>query len=73
MPPPPRPLKKGKAPTAATPEQRMASFDKQIVRDWLAANWDQAAFEAPPRLPQEIVEQTAERYRTLLDRLTLGR
>ena len=56
----------------ATPEQRMASFDKQIVRDWLAANWDQGAFEAPPTLPHEIVEQTAERYRALLDRLTLG-
>jgi phosphoribosylaminoimidazole-succinocarboxamide synthase len=58
--------------TGATPEQRMASFDKQIVRDWLAANWDQAAFEAPPALPREIVEQTAERYRALLDRLTSG-
>lgn len=58
--------------TGATPEIRMASFDKQIVRDWLAANWDQGAFEAPPTLPHEIVEQTAERYRALLDRLTLG-
>lgn len=58
--------------TGATPELRMASFDKQIVRDWLAANWDQGAFEAPPTLPHEIVEQTAERYRALLDRLTLG-
>ena len=58
--------------TGATPEIRMASFDKQIVRDWLAANWDQGAFEAPPTLPHEIVEQTAARYRALLDRLTLG-
>ena len=58
--------------TGATPETRMASFDKQIVRDWLAANWDQAAFEAPPALPHEIVEQTVERYRALLDRLTTG-
>jgi len=58
--------------TGATPEVRMASFDKQIVRDWLAANWDQAAFEAPPALPREIVEQTVERYRALLDRLTTG-
>jgi phosphoribosylaminoimidazole-succinocarboxamide synthase len=58
--------------TGATPEMRMASFDKQIVRDWLAVNWDQAAFEAPPTLPHEIVERTAERYRALLDRLTLG-
>ncbi len=56
--------------SGATPEQRMASFDKQIVRDWLSANWDQGAFEAPPTLPREIVEQTAGRYRELLERLT---
>jgi len=56
--------------TAATPELRMASFDKQIVRDWLAANWDQDATEEPPTLPHEIVEQTAARYRALLQRLT---
>ncbi|KRC61236.1 phosphoribosylaminoimidazole-succinocarboxamide synthase [Agromyces sp. Root81] len=55
--------------TAATPELRMASFDKQIVRDWLAANWDQEVSEEPPTLPHEIVEQTAARYRELLDRL----
>ena len=58
--------------TGATPEVRMASFDKQIVRNWLAVNWDQYASEEPPTLPHEIVEQTAERYRALLDRLTLG-
>ncbi|HEY5904788.1 MAG TPA: phosphoribosylaminoimidazolesuccinocarboxamide synthase, partial [Actinomycetota bacterium] len=38
----------------------------------LAANWDQDVFEVPPRLPQEIVEQTAARYRELLERLTTG-
>ena len=58
--------------TAASPELRMASFDKQIVRDWLAANWDQDAVEQPPTLPHEIVEQTVERYRALFDRLTTG-
>ena len=58
--------------TGATPELRMASFDKQIVRDWLAANWDQDESEEPPTLPPEIVAQTAERYRALLDRLTTG-
>ena len=51
-----------------TPTQRMASFDKQIVRDWLAANWDKEG--TPPELPSEIVEQTADRYRELLERLT---
>jgi len=47
---------------------RTASFDKQIVRDWLAANWDRTG--APPTLPPEIVEQTAARYRELVARLT---
>ncbi|GAA1797468.1 phosphoribosylaminoimidazolesuccinocarboxamide synthase [Agromyces neolithicus] len=56
--------------TGATPELRMASFDKQIVRDWLAANWDQHVSEMPPTLPHEIVAQTAARYRELLERLT---
>ncbi len=58
--------------TGGTPEVRMASFDKQIVRDWLAANWDREASERPPALPAETVEQTAERYRALVERLTLG-
>jgi len=56
--------------TGATPELRMASFDKQIVRDWLAANWDAESVPAPPTLPTEIVERTAERYRALIERLT---
>ena len=47
---------------------RTASFDKQIVRNWLLANWDKQGI--PPTLPQEIVEQTAARYRELIDRLT---
>ena len=51
-----------------TPRARMASFDKQIVRDWLAANWDMTG--TPPELPAEIVERTAARYRELLERLT---
>lgn len=52
----------------STPEERMASFDKQIVRNWLAAHWNQAG--TPPVVPAEIVEQTASRYRELLERLT---
>ncbi|MBN9239445.1 MAG: phosphoribosylaminoimidazolesuccinocarboxamide synthase [Micrococcales bacterium 70-64] len=47
---------------------RGLSFDKQIVRDWLAANWDKTG--TPPELPQEIVDRTAARYRELIDRLT---
>ncbi|MCU1403975.1 MAG: phosphoribosylaminoimidazolesuccinocarboxamide synthase [Glaciihabitans sp.] len=47
---------------------RTASFDKQIVRNWLSANWDGTG--TPPVLPPEIVEQTAARYRELITRLT---
>ena len=47
---------------------RTASFDKQIVRNWLSANWDKTG--TPPTLPPAIVEQTAARYRELLERLT---
>jgi phosphoribosylaminoimidazole-succinocarboxamide synthase len=47
---------------------RTASFDKQIVRNWLQANWDMTG--TPPVLPPEIVEQTAARYRELISRLT---
>jgi phosphoribosylaminoimidazole-succinocarboxamide synthase len=54
--------------TGTTPSDRMASFDKQIVRDWLAAHWDKTG--SPPDLPAEIVERTADRYRELLERLT---
>ena len=51
---------------AAGGPDRLDSFDKQIVRDWLAANWDRTG--EPPELPAEIVERTAARYRELLDR-----
>lgn len=54
--------------SGSTPAERMASFDKQIVRDWLASNWDQQG--EPPALPDEIVERTADRYRELITRLT---
>lgn len=56
--------------SGTTPEERMASFDKQIVRDWLAANWPPPREGEPPALPDEIVERTVARYRELLDRLT---
>ncbi|WP_354026079.1 phosphoribosylaminoimidazolesuccinocarboxamide synthase [Conyzicola nivalis] len=49
---------------------RTASFDKQIVRNWLKANWDPSTATPPPALPQEIVAQTAARYRELIERLT---
>lgn len=48
--------------------ERKDSFDKQIVRNWLADNWNQQG--TPPALPQEIVEQTAAKYAELVERLT---
>jgi phosphoribosylaminoimidazole-succinocarboxamide synthase len=56
--------------SGTTPEERMASFDKQIVRDWLAANWPAPREGEPPALPADIVERTTARYRELLERLT---
>jgi phosphoribosylaminoimidazole-succinocarboxamide synthase len=59
---------------AAGGDRRLESFDKQIVRNWLKANWDPAATGAdatpPPALPDDIVAQTAARYRELIERLT---
>lgn len=46
-----------------------ASFDKQFVRDYLETlDWNK---QAPgPRLPAEIIEKTATKYREALERLT---
>jgi phosphoribosylaminoimidazole-succinocarboxamide synthase len=48
--------------------ERKDSFDKQIVRNWLADNWDQEGL--PPQLPEQIVTQTAAKYAELVERLT---
>ena len=47
--------------------ERKDSFDKQIIRNWLAANWDQTG--TPPNLPTEICEETANRYAELVQLL----
>lgn len=45
-----------------------ASFDKQFVRDWLETQvWDKTP--PAPRLPAEVLEKTAAKYREALDRL----
>jgi phosphoribosylaminoimidazole-succinocarboxamide synthase len=45
------------------------SFDKQFVRDWLEAQpWGKTA--PAPKLPDEVVEKTAAKYREALERLT---
>lgn len=49
---------------------RRDSFDKQIVRNWLADNWNQVG--EPPKLPADIVAQTQSRYAELVERLTAG-
>ena len=45
------------------------SFDKQPVRDWLAAvdGWDKTP--PPPTLPDEVVETTSARYREAYERI----
>lgn len=53
---------------AAGGPNRLDSFDKQIVRDWLSAHWDKSG--TPPTLPDDVVAQTAARYRELIARLT---
>ena len=45
------------------------SFDKQFIRDWLETlDWDKTA--PGPSIPDEIIEQTRERYFTAYRRLT---
>lgn len=46
---------------------RLSSFDKQIIRDWLADHWDKSG--VPPVLPEEIVKETTLRYELLASRL----
>lgn len=54
--------------------QNPPSYDKQFVRDWLeqakvgGKPWDKTA--PAPRLPQDVIEKTAAKYREALERLT---
>ncbi|GGL53023.1 phosphoribosylaminoimidazolesuccinocarboxamide synthase [Planomonospora parontospora] len=55
------------------PGRSQPSFDKQYVRDWLtspASGWDRASGEAPPPLPEEVVERTRARYVEAYEKLT---
>ena len=55
------------------PGRAQASYDKQIVRNWLtspASGWDRASGERPPPLPAEIVERTRSRYVEAFELLT---
>jgi phosphoribosylaminoimidazole-succinocarboxamide synthase len=45
------------------------SFDKQFVRDWLeSSGWNKQA--PAPRIPQDVLQKTADKYREALQRLT---
>ncbi|WP_044505874.1 phosphoribosylaminoimidazolesuccinocarboxamide synthase [Gordonia sp. KTR9] len=47
------------------PGKVQPSFDKQIVRNWLTSaesGWDRASDEAPPELPDDVVDRTRQRY-----------
>jgi phosphoribosylaminoimidazole-succinocarboxamide synthase len=55
------------------PGRAQPSYDKQIVRDWLTSaesGWDKASGEAPPPLPEAVVERTRARYIEAFELLT---
>jgi len=55
------------------PGRAQASYDKQVVRNWLlspASGWDRSSGEAPPPLPDEVVELTRARYIEAFETLT---
>jgi phosphoribosylaminoimidazole-succinocarboxamide synthase len=55
------------------PGRPQTSYDKQVVRDWLTSpqsGWDRSSGEAPPPLPDEVVERTRSRYVEAFERLT---
>jgi phosphoribosylaminoimidazole-succinocarboxamide synthase len=55
------------------PGRAQPSYDKQYVRDWLtspASGWDRTSGEAPPPLPDDVVERTRAKYIEAYERLT---
>jgi len=55
------------------PGRAQASYDKQFVRDWLtspASGWDRRSGEAPPPLPDDVIERTRAKYVDAYQRLT---
>ena len=55
------------------PGRQQPSYDKQFVRDWLTSpesGWDRSSGEAPPALPEHVVEQTRAKYVEAYERLT---
>jgi phosphoribosylaminoimidazole-succinocarboxamide synthase len=55
------------------PGRTQPSYDKQIVRNWALSpesGWDRSSGEAPPPLPQEVVDRTRSRYVEAYELLT---
>ncbi|MBR7744675.1 phosphoribosylaminoimidazolesuccinocarboxamide synthase [Phycicoccus sp. BSK3Z-2] len=55
------------------PGHPQPSYDKEFVREWLlspASGWDKASGEAPPPLPDDVVERTRAKYVEAYERLT---
>ena len=55
------------------PGRGQPSYDKQIVRNWLTSpesGWDRASGEAPPALPQAVIDRTRARYVEAFELLT---
>jgi phosphoribosylaminoimidazole-succinocarboxamide synthase len=55
------------------PGRTQASYDKQIVRNWALSpesGWDRSTGEAPPPVPQEVVDRTRSRYIEAYELLT---
>ena len=55
------------------PGRSQPSYDKDVLRHWLTSpesGWDRTSGEAPPPLPDEVVERTRERYVDAYQRLT---
>ncbi|MFY9332024.1 MAG: phosphoribosylaminoimidazolesuccinocarboxamide synthase [Candidatus Nanopelagicales bacterium] len=58
------------------PGQAQPSFDKQYVRDWLTSaesGWRPDSGQAPPALPDAVVENTRARYIEAYERITQER
>jgi len=49
---------------------KVESFDKQIVRNWLLESWDPEGSNPPPSLSQDLVAKVSSRYAELRKKLT---
>jgi phosphoribosylaminoimidazole-succinocarboxamide synthase len=54
------------------PGERIDSYDKQFLRDWLVddSGWDRSTDTPPPKLPDDVVAATRRRYIEAYEALT---